>query len=238
MFIRGAQLIFPRVNSHNNRMLLQINVPGYILYEDDFIIVLNKPAGLMVEPDRNGHPNLLQLVKNYLKPKIQKEESVYAQHLHRLDRPVSGIVLFTKHRESLRNLSEQFAQRQVRKQYRAITESAPAIFVGTLEHWHRKEKKKAMLTETEVPYSEIARLSYRVVQTARGYAWDIDLHTGRYHQIRAQLSYVGCPILGDTRYGSTTVYRPNAIALHASRLTFLHPQTGVELTLEAPPNFD
>ena len=205
--------------------------------EDNFIIVINKPAGLMVEPDRNGHPNLLQLVKNYLKPTMQPGEPVYVQHLHRLDRPVSGIVLFTKHRESLRPLSEQFAQREVRKHYQAITESMPAIPSGTLENWHRKEKKKAIVADAEIPYSEVARLSYNARQIEQGWMWDIDLHTGRYHQIRAQLSHIGCPILGDTVYGSHVPYRPNAIALHASRLIFQHPQTGAEVVVEAPPEF-
>jgi len=191
----------------------------------------------MVEPDRNGHPNLLQLVKNYLKSKTSTREPVYAQHLHRLDRPVSGIVLFTKHRDSLRNLSDQFAQRQVSKRYQAMTESAPMILSGTLEHWHRKEKKKAILTNVEVPHSEIARLSYRAQPAERGCLWDIDLHTGRYHQIRAQLSFIGCPILGDAFYGSGATYQPDAIALHASELIFRHPQTGEEIAMKAAPGF-
>jgi len=190
----------------------------------------------MVEPDRNGYPNLLQLVKNYLKSKASTREP-YVQHLHRLDRPVSGIILFTKHRESLRNLSDQFAQRQVSKRYQAMTESVPMILSGTLEHWHRKEKKKAVLTDVEVPHSEIARLSYRAQAVERGCLWDIDLHTGKYHQIRAQLSYLGCPILGDAQYGSVTTYQPDAIALHASELIFRHPQTGAEIVIEAPSGF-
>lgn len=218
-------------------MVSQINVPQHILFEDDFVIVLNKPSGLMVEPDRNGHPNLLQLVKNYLKPSTQNGEPVYVQHLHRLDRPVSGIVLFTKRRESLRNLSEQFAQRHVRKQYQAITESVPLLSSGTLEHWHRKEKKKAVVANTEMPYAEVARLSYTTQRSERGCLWNIDLYTGRYHQIRAQLSYIGCPILGDAFYGSLSPYQPDAIALHASKLTFRHPRTGAETIIQAPPNF-
>jgi len=192
----------------------------------------------MVEPDRNGHPNLLQLVKNYLKSKTPTGESVYAQHLHRLDRPVSGIVLFTKRRESLRNLSDQFAQRHVSKRYQAMTESVPKVLSGTLEHWHRKEKKKAVLTDVEVPYSEIARLSYNAQPLiGRGCFWDIDLHTGRYHQIRAQLSSIGCPILGDAFYGSEATYQPDAIALHASELIFRHPNTGAEIAIKMPSAF-
>lgn len=114
-----------------------------ILYEDDSILVANKPAGLMVEPDRNGHPNLLQQVKRYLKNDSSKgNEEVYAQHIHRLDRPVSGVVLFAKQRTVLKKLSEQFAERKVKKFYQALTAQAPALKTGTLEHWHRKEKRK------------------------------------------------------------------------------------------------
>ncbi|MDZ7647054.1 MAG: RNA pseudouridine synthase [Cytophagales bacterium] len=130
-----------------------------ILHEDDSILIVNKPAGLMVEPDRNGHPNLLQQVKRYLKNNISQEE-VYAQHIHRLDRPVSGVILFAKQREVLKNLSEQFAERKVKKYYQALTAKAPTLKTGTLEHWHRKEKKKAMLFKTQEAYTENAQLDY------------------------------------------------------------------------------
>src|SRR5690349_24260011 len=100
--------------------MVQFHIPDHILLEDEFILVLNKPSGLMVEPDRNGHPNLLQFVRKYLKQPSDKEE-VYAQHIHRLDRPVSGIILFTKQRSVLKNLSEQFAERRVKKYYEALT---------------------------------------------------------------------------------------------------------------------
>ena len=140
-----------------------------ILYEDETLLVCNKPAGLMVEPDRNNFPNLLQQVKQYLK-ETTGEKDPYAQHLHRLDRPVSGIVLFTKQKEHLRNLSEQFAERKVSKYYVALTakynvipgmpkgreqnlihQSAEATI---LEHWHRKEKKKAVLVPEGTEFAE------------------------------------------------------------------------------------
>jgi 23S rRNA-/tRNA-specific pseudouridylate synthase len=132
-----------------------------IIYEDDVILVCNKPAGLMVEPDRNNHINLLQQVKNYLKEKTG-DKNPYAQHLHRLDRVTSGIVLFTKQKEHLRNLSEQFAQRQVSKYYVALTDKAPEQNEGSLEHWHRKEKKKAVLVPEGTEYAEKAKLEYTV----------------------------------------------------------------------------
>lgn len=196
----------------------------WILYEDESILVIDKPAGLMVEPDRNQNPNLLDQVKRYLSSASGSD--VYAQHIHRLDRPVRGLVLFAKKREVLKNLSEQFAERQVKKFYKALTKKAPVNREGSLAHWHRKEKKHAVLYDYEIAYSEKAVLTYRVTEiSTHVFLWDIELLTGKYHQIRAQLASTGCPILGDERYGSTTAYQPNAIALQASRLIFQHPVT-------------
>lgn len=212
-------------------------VPDHILYEDEVILVIHKPAGLMVEPDRNGHPNLLQYVKQYLKASVSLPEEIYAQHIHRLDRPVSGVVLFAKQRSVLKNLSEQFAERKVKKFYQALTDHAPIAMHGTLEHWHRKEKKKAALYDSAVPYTEKALLIYEVTLLAQSrYHWDIELHTGKYHQIRAQLSSVGCPVIGDSLYGSLVPYHPSRIALHAQRLIFYHPITNQEMTITAKGN--
>jgi 23S rRNA pseudouridine955/2504/2580 synthase/23S rRNA pseudouridine1911/1915/1917 synthase len=212
-------------------MLIAIN--EYILYEDEFLMVLNKPAGLMVEPDRNGHPNLLQLVKRYLTTSLPNKEEVYAQHIHRIDRPVSGVVLFAKQRSVLKNLSEQFAERKVKKYYQAITDQPPASLKGQLEHWHRKEKKRAILYDHEVEYSEKAILDYEVAEFEIGrFLWNIELQTGKYHQIRAQLAWMGCPIIGDYYYGSTRSYYPDRIALHACKLEFIHPITDAVMSIE------
>lgn len=193
-----------------------------IIYEDKVLLVCNKPAGLMVEPDRNNHPNLLQQVKNYLKD-LSGENNVYVQHLHRLDRVTSGIVLFTKQKQYLRFLSEQFAQRETEKYYQALTDKAPEISQGVLEHWHRKEKKRAVLVPKDTDYAELAKLEYNVEPYGNYYLWNIKLHTGKYHQIRVQLASVGCPIIGDEMYGSKINYLPNAIALHAFKLVITHP---------------
>lgn len=217
-------------------MSVHIHIPDYTLYEDEFVIVINKPAGLMVEPDRNGYPNLLQQVKKYLKGSLPGE--VYAQHIHRLDRPVSGIVLFTKDRSVLKNLSEQFAERKVRKYYQALTDNAPSQLQGTLDNWFRKEKKKAAIYDEPIEFTEKVVLHY-VVKPIRNdrFLWDIELHTGKYHQIRAQLSHVGCPVVGDSLYGSTMLYLPEAIALHAKKLVFYHPITGEEISIERESAF-
>lgn len=203
-----------------------------ILHEDEFILVVLKPAGLMVEPDRNQNPSLLDYVKRYLKSNAPDQE-IYAQHIHRIDRPVSGIVLFAKKREVLKNLSEQFAERKVKKFYRALTERAPGNLRGRLEHWHRKEKKKAALYDHEIEYSEKAVLEYSIKPFSENkFLWEIELHTGKYHQIRAQLASLNCPILGDEKYGSLLPYKPNAIALEAYRLVFNHPVMQHKIDIE------
>lgn len=214
-------------------MSIQINIPDHILLEDEYILVLDKPASLMVEPDRNGHPNLLQQVKQYLKPSTPAGEEVYAQHIHRLDRSVSGVILFAKQRSVLKNLSEQFAERRVKKYYQALTEHAPASMTGVMEHWHRKEKKRAVLSKETFPYAEQAKLSYEVQPLSmHRFLWNIELHTGKFHQIRAQLADAGCPIIGDVLYGSPIAYKADAIALHAYKLIFNHPVTNKELVLK------
>jgi RluA family pseudouridine synthase len=210
-----------------------------ILFEDDYLLVVDKPAGLMVEPDRNGHPNLLNYVKNHLRNKLNSSDELYAQHLHRLDRPVSGVLLFTKRREILRNLSEQFAQRTVIKKYIAITTSTSMLKKeGQLTHWHRKEKKKAVLYTEPIEHSELAQLSYRIEEiNQEELCWHIELQTGKYHQIRVQLSSVGCPILGDAVYGSDRIFKQDSIALHASSLQFHHPITNEVLVISSKNPF-
>jgi len=207
-----------------------------IIYEDDVLLVCNKPAGLMVEPDRNNFPNLLKQVRDYLKS-TTKEKLPYVQHLHRLDRPTSGIVLFTKKKEWLKILSEQFAQRQVSKYYMALTSKAPTNRVGVLEDWHRKEKKKAVLVSEETAFAEKAKLEYAIMPYENYFLWNIQLHTGKFHQIRAQLANLDCPILGDSLYGSTETFHLNAIALHAAKLIIQHPVTQQQITFEADCNF-
>lgn len=209
-------------------------ITDHILYEDDFILVMDKPAGIMVEPDRNNNPSLLQHIKMYLKKALAPGTDVYAQHIHRIDRPVSGVVLFAKQRAVLKNLSEQFAERRVKKFYSALTANCPEKMQGRLEHWHRKEKKKAVLYNSEIQYAEKVILEYTVKEFSENkFIWDIELHTGKYHQIRAQLTSLGCPILGDELYKSSMTYKPNAIALQARKLVFLHPVSDKEMLVES-----
>ncbi|ABG60999.1 RluA family pseudouridine synthase [Cytophaga hutchinsonii] len=221
-------------------MSIIIQVPDHILYEDNYILVVNKPCSLMVEPDRNGHPNLLQQVQKYVKKSLHPNKEVYVQHIHRLDRPVSGIVLFAKKKSMLKELSEQFAQRTVKKYYQALTRKVTTNGKGALNHWHFKDSKnkKAILYKEEQQETSAVSLGYSTSDYNADYTlWDIQLNTGKYHQIRAQLSFEGYPILGDECYKSTDVYAPNAIALHACKLEFVHPVSKESMRLEAQPNW-
>jgi RluA family pseudouridine synthase len=215
-----------------------ISVSDHILFEDEFVLVINKPPGLMVEPDRNGYPNLLQQVRKYLKNNLVAGDDVYVQHIHRLDRPVSGVILFAKQRAVLKNLSEQFAERRVQKYYQALTSHAPCQLNGKLQNWLRKEKKRAVIYDREIDYAEKAILNYEVNTFAENqFLWTIELHTGKYHQIRAQLAHIGCPIIGDLLYSSNAQYQPDCIALHAHQLTFFHPITNEPMVITKEHKF-
>jgi 23S rRNA-/tRNA-specific pseudouridylate synthase len=208
-----------------------MNLELSIIYEDDVLLVCDKPGDLMVEPDRNNHPNLLQQVKKYL-TETTGNKTPYVQHLHRLDRVTSGVVLFTKQKEYLKNLSEQFAQRIVKKEYIAFSKEAPINTQGILEQWHRKEKKKAVIVEEGTEFAEHIKLEYTIEPKTDCYLWHIKLHTGKYHQIRAQLASLNCPIIGDELYGSLIPYQPNSIALQANKLTIVHPIKQNEMTFK------
>lgn len=206
-----------------------------IIFEDDYILVCNKPHGLMTEPDRNNHPNLKQEIINYLKT-TTGASNPYVQHLHRLDRPVSGLVLFTKDKSCLHELSNQFALRNVEKYYFALTANCPHKLTDTLNHWHRKEKKKGQIVPEGTAYSEWVKLDYKVESYTQPFLWNIQLHTGKFHQIRCQLAHINCPIMGDTIYGSTKAYKENAIALQAYKLIFTHPISGERIKVEIDNN--
>ena len=194
----------------------------------------------MVEPDRNGHPNLLQQVQKYVKLSLHPNKEAYAQHIHRLDRPVSGVVLFAKKKSMLKDLSEQFAQRTVNKYYKALTANKPIEAAATLQHWLFKDtkNKKAIIHTSKSPNADKVLLSYTTELFKDKYTlWNIALHTGKYHQIRAQLGATGTAIVGDTLYGSEIIYAPNSIALHAYALEFTHPNTKELMRIEAPTNW-
>ena len=206
-----------------------------ILYEDNHLLAINKPAGLLVQGDQTGDTCLVDCAKEYLKVKYNKPGKVYVGLVHRLDRPVSGVVLLTKTSKALTRMNRIFTDRKVGKLYWAVTANAPPNESDTLTHWLRKNSKKNRTTSfhREAKGSKLSQLDYSLIMVRnRKFLLEVIPLTGRAHQIRVQLSAVGCPIVGDVKYG----YKGNparAIGLHAKRLHFEHPVKKEPLTIEA-----
>jgi 23S rRNA pseudouridine1911/1915/1917 synthase len=207
-----------------------------ILFEDNYMIAVQKPAGLQVEQDRWGNPSLQAQIQAYFQKSYPWKKQLITGVVHRLDRQVSGIIVFAKTPMALKALTAQFAARRVRKIYLALVEGIPPETSGELVHWLTKDSKKmqaTVTTEHDRGASE-CRLRYRVLnQTGNNALLEIELLTGRYHQIRAQMSAVSCPVLGDKKYGSGRVGE-DGICLHAHRLTIVHPKTGEVLEFISP----
>lgn len=222
-----------------------------ILYEDNHLIAVNKPAGILVQGDISGEENLMDEVKKYLKEKYKKEGNVFLGLIHRLDRNVSGIVLFAKTSKGASRLSEQFRNHKVEKIYHAWVEGRPPKGSDTLEHHLVKDenKNKTTVHQEEIPGSQHAELSYEIVKHSvfnnlnvstchvDASLLKIKLGTGRSHQIRAQLAFIGCPIVGDVKYGSSKVLPDQSIALRATSLSFDTATEQKKITLNIPkPN--
>lgn len=204
-----------------------------VLYEDNHLIAVLKPAGVLTQSDTPGGSSLMTLTKDWLKEKYAKPGNVFLGLLHRLDRGVAGIVLFAKTSKGASRLSEQFRSREVKKIYHATVEGeAPAR--GRLVHYLSTEAvPRVRVSETPGPDLKEAALAYRRLKRGGGESvLEIELETGRKHQIRAQLAHIGHPIVGDAKYGARE--RRDVIALVAKRLEFAHPITGERMVLEAP----
>ncbi|GAB4334905.1 MAG: RNA pseudouridine synthase [Flammeovirgaceae bacterium] len=207
-----------------------------ILLSDHYVFAINKPSGIMVEDDNWGNPSIMQIVKAYWKEKNEKGIS-FVQNVHRIDRPVSGALLFARKASSLRNLQTQFEQKKVKKIYLALTTQKPEKEEGILFHFLIKDflNKKALISEKPVPQSNAVRLKYKLLGSKNNlFCWEIELITGKYHQIRAQWSHIGCPVIGDIKYNSDIEYLPESIALHSYQLHFEHPKTKELVCIKAP----
>lgn len=207
-----------------------------ILFEGKYLLAINKPAGIVVEDTM--HKYTLQTVAlDYLKSKDKWPWKCFVGVPHRLDRPVTGVVLFTKKRGALKVLVDMFRKREISKTYYAVVEGRPAQDDIELAHWHRKndELRKAELFDEEKSGCNVARLRYKIIEEKDGKCLlEVKLITGKFHQIRAQLSRIGHPIVGDKLYGSTQEYTEFGIALHARRLALKHPVTGADMSITAP----
>lgn len=209
-----------------------------VLYEDNHIIVANKMPGEIVQGDKTGDEPLSDTLKRYLKEKYAKPGNVFLGVVHRLDRPVSGVVLFAKTSKALPRLNKMFStHEQVQKTYLAIVCSRPPQEAGTLTHWLTRNEKSntARAYSKEVPGSKKAVLDYRLVACSdRYFLLEVHLHTGRHHQIRCQLSAMGCPIKGDLKYGAPRSNPDGSISLHAYSLRLEHPVSHQMLEIKAP----
>jgi len=203
---------------------------------DNHLIAVNKPAGLLTQSNSKDSPSLLEFTRQWLKEEYHKPGKVYLGLVHRLDRPVAGVVLFARTSKAAARFSRQFREHTVQKFYRARVEGVPENKKDTLIHYLRKEKsKKTTVFPRPTPDAKQAELDYRVVESSAGTSeLEVLLKTGRFHQIRAQLSFIGHPVLGDTQYRSRHPRPPGQIALYASKLIFAHPVTHEQTTIEAP----
>lgn len=208
-----------------------------VIYEDNHIIVVSKHSGEIVQGDKSGDRPLTEDVKAYLKEKYAKPGLVFLGVVHRLDRPVSGLVVFARTSKALSRLNEMFRNGSIHKTYWALVQTPPPAEEGELIHWltRNERQNKSYAYRNEVPGSKKAVLRYRVIgQTDRYTLLEIQLLTGRHHQIRCQLAAMGCPIRGDLKYGAPRSNPDGSISLLARSIEFVHPVSKEIIRLEAP----
>ena len=212
-----------------------------ILYEDNHIVAVNKQVSDIVQGDKTGDISLDTRIKQYLKEKYNKPGNVFLGVVHRLDRPVSGIVLFAKTSKSLSRLNKMFKQKEIGKIYWAVVKVPPPSQKNTLTHYLVRNTKlnKSFVHNKEMPDSKLAILHYKLLfKSSNYYLLEIQLETGRHHQIRSQLAKINCPIKGDLKYGFDRSNKNAGIHLHAKKISFIHPVSKQHIVIEAPPPKD
>lgn len=211
-----------------------------VLYEDNHIIIVNKTVSEIVQGDKTGDKPLSEIVKEWIKEKYNKPGNVFCGVTHRLDRPVSGIVIFAKTSKALPRLNKMFQDKEIKKTYWAIVKNAPKDSEGTLTNFlvRNEKQNKSYAYDTEKPDSKKAILHYRLIAQSDKYnLLEIDLETGRHHQIRCQLAKMGCVIKGDLKYGADRSNPDGGISLHARKVSFIHPVSKELIEVTAPvPN--
>ena len=208
-----------------------------VVYEDNHIIIVNKTASEIVQGEKTGDVPLSETVKQYLKEKYHKPGNVFIGVTHRLDRPVSGLVVFAKTSKALSRLNEMFKNSEVKKTYWAIVKQTPPETEGELVNYlvRNEKQNKSYAYDTERPGSKKAVLHYRLIARSDNYSLlEVDLKTGRHHQIRCQLAKMGCPIKGDLKYGFPRSNPDGSICLHARRVRFVHPVSKELIDVVAP----
>ena len=212
-----------------------------VLYEDNHIIAINKTCSEIVQGDKTGDTPLSEIVKAYIKEKYNKPGEVFLGVTHRLDRPTSGVVLFARTSKALTRLNAMFqSHEQIQKTYWAIVQGAPKMPEGRLENWliRNEQQNKSYIAKPNANNAKKAILNYRTLVRGENYTLlEINLETGRHHQIRCQLAAIGCPIKGDLKYGSKRSNPDGGISLHARQIAFIHPVSKQPICITAPvPN--
>ncbi len=208
-----------------------------VMYEDNHIIIVSKLSGEIVQGDKTGDIPLSETVKAYIKEKYAKPGAVFLGVVHRLDRPVAGLVIFARTSKALARLNDMFRNGDVHKTYWALVQQRPPQDEGTLEHWlvRNEQQNKSYAFDRERPRSKRAVLNYRVIgQSDRYFLLEVNLLTGRHHQIRCQLAAMGCPIKGDLKYGAKRSNPDGSISLLAHRVEFVHPVSKEPIVVQAP----
>lgn len=207
-----------------------------VVYEDNHLIAINKQAGTIVQMDETGDPSLEDLVKDYIAFKYKKPNGAFLGVVHRLDRPVSGLILFAKTSKAMDRLNLMFKERDMQKVYWAVVRKQPPATAGKLEHWLYRDRSKNITKAypKQVEGSRFAELSYKIIGQLEGYyLLEVRPVTGRTHQIRVQLATMGCPIVGDNKYGYPRGSLKRSICLHARSLEFVHPVRKEPIRIEA-----
>ena len=211
-----------------------------VIYEDNHILIVNKQSGEIVQGDKTGDTPLVEIMKQYIKEAYAKPGNVFLGVVHRLDRPVSGLVIFARTSKALSRLGNMFRNGDVHKTYWALTKNTPEKTQGTLVHWlvRNEKQNKSYAYDREVPNSKRAELDYKVIAKSDNYTLiEVNLKTGRHHQIRCQLAKIGCPIKGDLKYGAKRSNPDGSISLCAHAVEFVHPVSKKMIRVVAPlPN--
>lgn len=208
-----------------------------IIYEDNHLLVVNKPSGALVQSDSAGEPGLEDEIKDFIKDRDHKPGNVFLGVVHRIDRPVSGVVLFAKSKKALVRMNEMLKNQEFKKIYWAITDARPENIEGTLvNHIERDQKNnRSRCIARQTKNSKLAKLNYKVIAGSDNYTMlEVELITGRHHQIRCQLSKMGCPIKGDLKYGAPRSNKDGSISLHARSIEFIHPVRKEPVKITAP----
>ena len=207
-----------------------------VIYEDNHLIAVNKNCHEIVQSDKTGDTPLSDKLRDYLKEKYMKQGNVFIGVTHRLDRPVTGVVIFTKTSKALSRMNDMFRNGDIKKTYWAIIKNRPPENEGILTHWlvRNEKQNKSFAYDSEKPDSKKAILHYRLISHSENYHLiEIDLKTGRHHQIRCQLAKIGCPIKGDLKYGAERSNADGGISLHACNAVFMHPVSKIMTEIKA-----